>query len=118
MYSPGESQQKLSGAIQFYHFPNHFGKMSSVDVAVITESWCHSYIDSTYISIPGYFLCQRDRPDREGGGVCTFVTTGRVSGKLIWSILFSNACGYGFGLTSYHVHSQSLSAGLFTFLRF
>ena len=23
MYTPGDSQQQLSGAIQFYHFPNH-----------------------------------------------------------------------------------------------
>ena len=49
---------------------------SGMDVRVITESWLHSYIDSAYISIPGYVLYRRDRPDREGGGVCAFVTTG------------------------------------------
>ena len=49
---------------------------SGVDVGVITESWLHSYIDSAYISDPGYVLYRRDRPDREGGGVCAFVTTG------------------------------------------
>lgn len=47
-----------------------------MDVGVITESWLHSYIDSAYISIPGNALYRRDRPDREGGGVCAFVTTG------------------------------------------
>ena len=57
---------------------------SGMDVGVITESWLHSYIDSAYISIPGYVLYRRDHPDREGYGVCAFVTTGiRVSGELI-----------------------------------
>ena len=41
----------------------------------------------------------------------------RVGGELIWNILFSNACGYGLGLTGYHAHCQALSAGLFTFLK-
>lgn len=49
---------------------------SGVDVGVITESWLHSYIDCVYISIPGYVLYRRDRPDREGSGVRAFVTTG------------------------------------------
>ena len=49
---------------------------SGVDVGAIMESWLHSYIDSAYISIPGYVLYRRDRPDREGGGVCASVTTG------------------------------------------
>ena len=48
---------------------------SGMDVGVVTESWLHSYIDIAYISIPGYVLHGRDRPDREGGGVCAFVTT-------------------------------------------
>ena len=46
---------------------------SGVDVGVIMESWLHSYIDSAYISDPGYVLYRRDRPDREGGGVCAFL---------------------------------------------
>ena len=79
---------------------------SGVDVGVITESWLHSYIDSAYISDPGYVLYRRDRPDREGGGVCAFVTTGipcKRRTDLEHPVL--NACGYG------------LTAGLFTFLR-
>lgn len=47
---------------------------SGVDVSVITESWLHSYINSAYITIPGYVLYRKDRPNREGGGVCAFVT--------------------------------------------
>ena len=49
---------------------------SGVDVGVIMESWLHSYIYSACISIPGYVLYRRDRPDREGSGVCASVTTG------------------------------------------
>lgn len=49
---------------------------SSIDIGAITESWLHNHIDSAYLNIPGYVLHRRDRPDREGGGVCVFVTTG------------------------------------------
>ena len=49
---------------------------SGVDVGVIMESWLHSYIYSACISFPGYVLYRRDRPDREGSGVCASVTTG------------------------------------------
>ena len=57
---------------------NFFSQLttSGVDVGVIMESWLHCYIDSAYISIPGYVLYRRDRPDREGSGVCASVTTG------------------------------------------
>ena len=91
---------------------------SGVDVGVIMESWLHSYNDSAYISIRATsYTGEIVLTERVVVSALLSPQESYVSGELIWNILFSNAYGYGFGLTGYHVHSQALYAGLFTFLK-
>ena len=42
------------------------------DVVCITESWLDNKVDSTSVSLPGYFTFRKDRSDRRGGGVVIF----------------------------------------------
>ncbi|PFX29204.1 RNA-directed DNA polymerase from mobile element jockey [Stylophora pistillata] len=46
-----------------------------MDIAIITETWLHDYIDNNILTIPGYNIARRDRHNRIGGGVCAFVSS-------------------------------------------
>ena len=47
--------------------------MNNADVLCVTESWLSSDIESPYVSIPGYNLLRRGRPNSNGGSVCLYL---------------------------------------------
>ena len=45
-------------------------------IVVIVESWLTSSVTDDLISMPGYVMCRRDRPNNHrGGGLCTFINS-------------------------------------------
>jgi hypothetical protein len=54
-----------------------------VDIICMSETWLHDSIDNSLILIPGYKEPYRkDRNDRQGGGVCAYVTDNVISKQL------------------------------------
>jgi len=51
-------------------------RQTDVDCALVTETWFTSKHLSQYVSIEGYNVFRRDRPRRDGGGVCVYVRNG------------------------------------------
>jgi len=50
---------------------------SNIDIAVLTETWLHSDINSDMLHIPGYRLFRlHRRGGRQGGGVAIYVKSG------------------------------------------
>ena len=84
----------------------------NTDVAVITESWLNDLQDSEYLSIPGYSLLRRDRPDRIGGGVCAFVSsTIPLKRRSDLECSSMSVCGYGSARVVYPVLCLGSYAG-------
>nr|VZI50477.1 unnamed protein product [Spirometra erinaceieuropaei] len=48
----------------------------SPDVASLTETWLSENVDDRELMLPGFQLFQRDRRERQGGGVVTYVKDG------------------------------------------
>ncbi|BHF79034.1 hypothetical protein SprV_0602215100 [Sparganum proliferum] len=48
----------------------------SIDVVSLTESWLSENVDDRELMLPGFQLFQRDRRERQGGGVVTYVKHG------------------------------------------
>ncbi|BHF71211.1 hypothetical protein SprV_0401426600 [Sparganum proliferum] len=48
----------------------------SPDVVSLTESWLSENVDDRELMLPGFQLFRRDRRDRQGGGVVTYVKHG------------------------------------------
>ncbi len=46
------------------------------DVISITETWLSEQIDNRELTIPGFRLFRKDRDNRKGGGVATFIKNG------------------------------------------
>ena len=48
------------------------------DIVIVTETWCHSEIDNSFLNIPGYTIDNELRQDRQdttngcGGGILVY----------------------------------------------
>ena len=70
-------------------------KLHQVDLACITESWCHGGMTDSMLDIPGYKLLRRDRNDgRVGGGLLAYVhpvwtaECGPTFTRITWKLWF------------------------------
>ena len=45
-----------------------------VDIIAVTETWFNEDIEDNLVSIYGYNLFRKDRPNRRGGGVCIYLS--------------------------------------------
>ncbi len=48
-------------------------RQQQVDVAGISESWCHKDVPSSMLNIDGYNMVRRDRENRRGGGILLYI---------------------------------------------
>ena len=48
-------------------------KLNSISLALITETWLNENIDDSAVNIENYSVVRRDRKNKVGRGVCTFI---------------------------------------------
>jgi hypothetical protein len=61
------------------------------DIFTISETWLNKTVTDVEVEIPGYMICQLDRENKLGGGVCAFVKEGYKVDRLCELLLISES---------------------------
>ena len=59
----------------------------SMDVLTVSETWLDINVLDSEIDLPGYNLLTKDRKNRSGGGIATFIkNTFAYNHEMIWNL--------------------------------